>query len=65
MAIGNRTKVSLGLFVTRVLAAATTELAEFQPVRRGLLILRRHVIPALAVLTLKHNVIAWHFVIPL
>jgi len=47
--------------MTCVLAATATELAEFQPVGRGLLILGRHVIPALAILTLKHNVIAWHF----
>ena len=51
---------SLGLFVTCVLAATATEFAEFQPVGCGLLILCRHVIPALAILTLKHNVIAWH-----
>jgi Mn2+/Fe2+ NRAMP family transporter len=50
----------LGLFVTCVLAATATELAEFQAVGRGLLILGRHVIPALAILTLKHNIIAWH-----
>src|ERR1051325_559793 len=52
--------ILLGLFVTCVLAATATELAEFQPVGRGLLILGRHVIPALTILTLKHNVIAWH-----
>jgi hypothetical protein len=51
---------SLGLFMTRVLAATATELAEFQAVGRGLLILGRHVVPTLAILTLKHNVIAWH-----
>ena len=51
---------SLGLFVTGVLAATATEFAEFQAVGRGLLILGRHVIPTLAILTLKHNVIAWH-----
>jgi hypothetical protein len=50
----------LGLFVTCVLAATATEFAEFQPVRGGLLILGRHVIPTLAILTLKHNIIAWH-----
>ena len=53
-------RVLLGLFMTCVLAATATELAEFQAVRRGLLILGRHVIAALAILTLKHNVIAWH-----
>src|SRR6186997_3053993 len=46
--------------MTCVLAATTTELAELQPVRRGLLILGRHVVPTLAILALKHNVIAWH-----
>ena len=51
---------SLGLFMTRVLAATATEFAEFQAIRRGLLILGRHVIPTFAILTLKHNVIAWH-----
>jgi hypothetical protein len=52
--------VLLGLFMTRVLAATATEFAEFQAIRRGLLILGRHVVPALAILALKHNVIAWH-----
>ena len=50
----------LGLFVTRVFAAAATEFAEFQAIGRGLLILGRHVVPTLTILTLKHNVIAWH-----
>ena len=52
---------SLRLFVTSVFAATTAELAEFQPIGRGLLILGRHVIPTFAILTLKHNIIAWHF----
>jgi hypothetical protein len=43
-----------------MLAATATEFAEFQAVWRGLLILGRYVIPALACLTLQHNVIAWH-----
>ena len=43
-----------------MLAATATEFAEFQAVGRGLLILGRHVVPTLAILTLKHNVIAWH-----
>ena len=51
---------SLGLFVISMLAATATEFTEFQAVGRGLLILGRHVIPTLACLTLKHNVIAWH-----
>ena len=54
-----------GLFVTRVLAAAATEFAEFQAIRRGLLILGRRVIPTFAILTLKHNIIAWHNLFPI
>ena len=50
----------LGLFVISMLAATATELTEFQAVGRGLLILGRYVVPTLACLTLKHNVIAWH-----
>ena len=46
--------------MTCVLAATATEFAEFQPVGRGLLILRLRVVTALAYATLKHNVIAWH-----
>jgi hypothetical protein len=46
--------------VIGVLAAAATELAEFQPIRRGLLVLGRHVVPALANTALKHNIIPWH-----
>jgi hypothetical protein len=59
LAIGNR-QCLFGLFVTSVLAATATEFIEFQPIRRGLLILGRHVVPTLAFVTLKHNVIAWH-----
>ena len=47
--------------MTGVLAATATEFTEFQPVGRGLLILGRDVVPTLTILTLKHNVIAWHF----
>jgi hypothetical protein len=46
--------------VISMLAATATELTEFQAVGRGFLILGRYVIPTLACLTLKHNVIAWH-----
>jgi hypothetical protein len=60
--IGN---ILFGLFMTRVLAATATEFAEFQPVRRGLLILSRHVVPTLTIVTLKHNVIAWHKLFPI
>ena len=51
----------LGLFMTRVFAATATEFAELQAVRRGLLILRRHVVPTFALVALKHNIVAWHF----
>src|SRR5205085_5021223 len=50
----------LRLFVVRVPTAAAAELAELQPLRRRLLILRRHVITTLAFRALKHNIIAWH-----
>src|SRR5215213_10779466 len=53
--IGNGS--SLGLFMTCVLAATATKLAEFQPVGRGLLVLRRYVVPTLAISALKHDVI--------
>jgi len=43
-----------------VLAATATELAEFKPVGRGLLIFGRNVVSTLTVVTLKHNIIAWH-----
>src|SRR5215203_2836617 len=66
-AIGNRQSAmgSLGLFMTRMLAATSTEFTEFQPIGRGLLILGRHVVPTLAIVTLKHNVIAWHNSFPI
>ena len=51
---------SLGLLVSRVLTAATAELAELQPLGRGLFILRRHVVAALAHGALQRNVIARH-----
>ena len=50
----------LGFLMISVFAATATELAEFQAVGRGFLILGRYVVPTLACLTLKHNVIAWH-----
>src|SRR5260370_28335813 len=52
-----------GFFVIGVLAATATELTEFKPVGRGLLILSRDVVPTLTVVTLKHNIIAWHILI--
>ena len=63
LAIGNGS--SLGLFMTCVLAATATKLAEFQPVGCGLLILRRYVVPTLAISALKHDVIAWHNLFPI
>ena len=50
--------------VIGVLAATATELAEFKPVGRGLLILGRNVVSTLTVVTLKHNIIAWHNLVP-
>ena len=43
-----------------VFAATATELTELKPVWRGLLILGRYVVTALACTTLKNNIIAWH-----
>jgi hypothetical protein len=62
MGIGNNL---LRFFVTSVLAATATEFTEFQPLGRGLLVLGRHVVPTLAILALKHNVIAWHNLFPI
>jgi len=62
--IGNwQSKMLFRFLVIGVLAATATELAEFKPVGRGLLILGRYVVSTLAVVTLKHNIIAWHFLI--
>ena len=47
-----------------VFSATATELAELKPVRRGLLILGRYVVTALACTTLKNNIIAWHILLP-
>ena len=43
-----------------VLAATATELTKLQPIRRSFLILSRNVVPALAFVTLKDNVISRH-----
>jgi hypothetical protein len=51
---------SLRLFVRPVLAAAAAELPELQALRRRLLILRRHVVAALALGALQHDVVARH-----
>jgi hypothetical protein len=58
--IANSAMASLGLFVSRVFAATATEFTKLQPVRRGLLILGRNVVPALTFVTLKHNVVSRH-----
>jgi hypothetical protein len=46
-----------------VFAATATELTKLKPIRRGLLILGRYVVPTLTINTLKNNIIAWHLVI--
>jgi hypothetical protein len=62
--IGNRQlEISLGLFMIRMFAATATKLPKPEPIRRGLLILCRYVVAALAVVTLKNNIIARHIVI--
>ena len=50
----------LSLFMISVFAATATELAKLKPIRRGLFILGRYVVAALAYNTLKNNIIAWH-----
>ena len=52
--------MSLGFLMIRVLTAASAELLELQTIRSSLLVLRRHVIAALAITALQYNVIAWH-----
>jgi hypothetical protein len=60
-AIGNwQSPMLLGFLMTCVLAATSTKLGKLQPIGRGLLILSRHVVAALAFTTLEHNVIARH-----
>jgi hypothetical protein len=51
----------LRLFMISVFATTATELAELKPIWRGFLILGRYVVAAFAVVTLKNNIIAWHF----
>jgi len=46
-----------------VFAATATELAKLKPIRRGLFILGRYVVAALACTTLKNNIIAWHLLV--
>jgi hypothetical protein len=55
-----RTVFLLRLFVRLMLAAAVTELLELKPTRSRLLVLRRRVIPLLALGALQRNNLA-HF----
>jgi hypothetical protein len=57
----------LVLTVQRVAAATATELFELKPVRRGLLVLRRHVIALLTIRALQNDVVssAFRHVLPL
>jgi hypothetical protein len=60
-AIGNwKSAMLLGFLVACVLAATSTKLGKLEPIGRGLLILGRCVVAALAFTTLEHNVIARH-----
>jgi hypothetical protein len=62
--IGNwQSEMLFRFLMIGVLAATATELAEFKPVGRGLLIFGRNVVSTLTVVTLKHNIIAWHSLI--
>jgi hypothetical protein len=59
--IGNcQSKVSFGLFVTRVLAATAAELLKLETLGRSLLVLGRDVVATFAIRTLQHYVIARH-----
>src|SRR5207245_841047 len=51
---------SLRFFVTCVLAATAAELTKLQTISRGLLVLCRNVVAALAFTALQHNVIPRH-----
>src|SRR4051812_39957871 len=51
-------------FMRRVLAARAAELAEFQPARRGLLVLGGGVIAVLAITALQRNNLSRHRLIP-
>jgi hypothetical protein len=51
--------------MTSVFAATATELTKLQPVWRGLLILGRNVVAAFTLAALKHDIIAWHNLIPI
>jgi hypothetical protein len=58
-AIGNL-KLSLGLFMIRVLTATPAKFAELQTIRGCLLVLCRDVVAAFANRALKYNVVARH-----
>jgi hypothetical protein len=51
------------LFMIGVLAATATKFTKLKPIGRGFLVLGRYVVAALALITLKHNIIAWHLII--
>ena len=55
----------LGLFMIRVLTAAPAKFTELQTIRGCLLVLGRDVVATLTVVTLKHNIIAWHNLNPI
>jgi hypothetical protein len=48
-----------------MLAAMAAELAEFDAFRRGFLVLRRRIVPVLALRALKRNNFAWHLSAPI
>src|SRR5919206_3444726 len=54
----------LRLFVRAVYAAAAAELPELKSLRRRLLVLGRHVVAALALCALQHNVVTRHKLTP-
>ena len=49
-----------GFLMISMLAATATKLAELKPIGRGLLVFGRDVVATLTIVTLKHNIIAWH-----
>jgi hypothetical protein len=55
-----QSKMSFGFFMISVFAATATKLTKLKPVWRGLLVLSRYVVAAFALVTLKHDVVAWH-----
>jgi hypothetical protein len=48
-----------------MLAAMTAELTQFNAFRRGLFILRRRIVPVLALRALERNDFAWHKLAPI